>query len=106
MGSINALTTITFYSLTAFSDPGIVPKSHLLLAAPPDGFSVACTRCNVYRAAGTVHCHVCDVCIEHLDHHCPWTGKCIGRKNILYFRLFTASLCVEVLGTSTNQSGK
>jgi hypothetical protein len=37
-----------------------------------------CARCRVLRAAGTHHCYDCDVCVEELDHHCPWTGKCIG----------------------------
>jgi hypothetical protein len=28
-----------------------------------------------------------------LDHHCPWTGKCIGVFNLKYFQLFLAGLC-------------
>lgn len=27
----------------------------------------------------------CRVCIEGYDHHCPWTGKCVGKGNVRYF---------------------
>jgi hypothetical protein len=27
----------------------------------------------------------CRACIDGYDHHCPWTGKCIGRGNVKYF---------------------
>lgn len=27
----------------------------------------------------------CRVCIEEYDHHCPWTGKCVGKGNVRYF---------------------
>lgn len=27
----------------------------------------------------------CHVCVEGYDHHCPWTGKCIGKRNVRYF---------------------
>mmetsp|Transcript_34243 Transcript_34243/g.45150 ORF Transcript_34243/g.45150 Transcript_34243/m.45150 type:complete len:138 (-) Transcript_34243:254-667(-) len=26
----------------------------------------------------TEHCSFCDYCCEELDHHCPWSSKCIG----------------------------
>ncbi len=28
------------------------------------------------------------MCIDGLDHHCIWIGKCIGRKNIALFKVF------------------
>jgi hypothetical protein len=32
-----------------------------------------------------------------LDHHCPWTGKCIGKKNLRYFYLFITTLTIHIL---------
>ena len=36
----------------------------------------------------TEHCSFCDYCCEELDHHCPWSSKCIGRGNMLCFKAF------------------
>ena len=34
----------------------------------------------------------CDVCIEGYDHHCPWTGKCIGKGNYNNFVTFICAV--------------
>ena len=56
-----------------------------------------CRKCNVAQPRGAEHCEFCDVCIEGLDHHCPWMGKCIGKKSVGKFYVFIvvsfASLC-------------
>ena len=31
-----------------------------------------------------------------MDHHCPWLGTCIGRKNYKEFYLFLLSLLIEL----------
>lgn len=36
----------------------------------------------------TEHCDDCDACVEELDHHCPWTGKCIAKGNMVPFQIF------------------
>ena len=41
-----------------------------------------------------VHCEDCDVCVEEYDHHCPWTGKCIGKGNIWAFYMFVATTLI------------
>lgn len=47
-----------------------------------------CYSCNLYRPIRAVHCRFCDVCVCRRDHHCPWTGICIGAGNYrAYFAL-------------------
>lgn len=44
-----------------------------------------CVTCNIeIDVDHTSHCEDCNVCIEDMDHHCPWTGKCIeiGRAHV------------------------
>ncbi|CDW72131.1 dhhc zinc finger domain containing protein [Stylonychia lemnae] len=58
-----------------------------------------CNICKViYRQeTETEHCTTCGFCIEELDHHCPWSSKCIGSGNMLMFKVFlfmTVSLMV------------
>ncbi len=68
--------------MCAFIDPGIKVNS----LRPSKQFDKEkCMRCNILLEPGLIHCETCDVCIEKFDHHCPWTGKCIGKGNYLYF---------------------
>ena len=68
-----------------------------------------CRKCNLLidRNLNIVHCHICNICCEEYDHHCPWMGKCIGKNNnktfgwfllgtFLYF-LYIIILCIIVL---------
>ena len=44
-----------------------------------------CINCQIIQHSGTVHCFICNKCIEGFDHHCFWINKCIGMKNKIYF---------------------
>ncbi|KAL4159390.1 hypothetical protein PRNP1_005150 [Phytophthora ramorum] len=72
---------LTCYALVGCSDPGIVRRIDL----PPDDSFTYCDHCDSYRPEGALHCMDCRVCIEEYDHHCPWTGKCVGKGNVRYF---------------------
>jgi len=37
------------------------------------------------------------VCVEGYDHHCAWTSKCVGRKNLALFNTFLALLVVTLV---------
>ncbi len=50
-----------------------------------------CLSCRVQKRPDYYHCYDCDVCVAGYDHHCPWTGKCIGEGNI---RLFNKFICL------------
>ncbi len=61
-----------------------------------------CVRCKVVRNAWqrTVHCSTCDLCVEEYDHHCMWTGKCIGRGNLSAFYVLTISSFLLIIYTT------
>ena len=44
-----------------------------------------CLNCQIERNHNTVHCFICNKCIEGFDHHCYWLNKCVGAKNMKIF---------------------
>jgi len=55
-----------------------------------------CSICNVYFNPNNKveHCRFCGVCIEKMDHHCVWMGKCVAKNNTFYFYAMIANLVV------------
>eukprot|EP00210_Caulerpa_lentillifera_P004870 g4648.t1 len=60
---------------------GTVPKGVY------DGYRF-CVSCQTVKAPNVHHCSVCNACIEEMDHHCPFIGNCVGRRNLRSFILF------------------
>ncbi|KAL4441862.1 hypothetical protein ABPG77_003778 [Micractinium sp. CCAP 211/92] len=109
--------SISMLAATALKDPGFIPRSPLDddveygMAVPTkdhqiNGYTVTtkyCTTCSHYRPPRCSHCAVCDNCVDKFDHHCPWVGTCIGRRNYRFFLFFvysTVALCCWVFALS------
>jgi len=88
IGGLLAILSISTLLKTAFTDPGIIPRSSARNASevrkyflPPryqdicmDGSTVRikfCQTCKIFRPPRSFHCPICDNCVERFDHHCP-----------------------------------
>ncbi|EGC28481.1 hypothetical protein DICPUDRAFT_44210 [Dictyostelium purpureum] len=99
----------------AFTDPGIIPRG----VYDDDAFSQRqplykkitvkdqileikwCDTCCLYKPPRANHCGICNNCVEHFDHHCPYIGNCIGRRNYQAFLYYLCTLgfkCLFIIG--------
>jgi len=82
---------------TALKNPGIASISKRSKDEDLDylsRFANFCKKCQILKDETTYHCDVCDVCIQGYDHHCPWTGKCIGAGNFKAFYTFITTTLI------------
>lgn len=131
VGAVLFLFVMATLLRTSFSDPGVIPRATSEEAADiekqievPNGSSSPtyrppprtkeivikgqtiklkyCFTCKIFRPPRASHCSLCDNCVERFDHHCPWVGNCVGRRNYRYFYMFIMSLallCVFMFGS-------
>ena len=84
-----SLQMISYFLVFAIN-PGIPKPEHInpnTLKKFESNSKVYCKICHVIKRNWNevYHCKDCNVCVEGYDHHCPWTGKCIGRRNLMFF---------------------
>lgn len=97
---IDIILICLFLFLTALGDPGIIRQSYIPFNdLEADDLSLYCEICDIYLnpRAKVNHCPDCNVCIEHLDHHCIWMSKCIGKKNMKYFICFNVCSSIGIV---------
>jgi len=108
VGMLLYALTLTLLVATATADPGILPRApyvddaESLANASAERFVEVrgvtmplkwCSTCRIWRPPRASHCTECNVCVERFDHHCPWTGQCVGLRNYRYFFGFVLSVC-------------
>ncbi|KAL4657510.1 palmitoyltransferase ZDHHC18-like [Arapaima gigas] len=141
IGAILFFFVVVSLLRTSFSDPGILPRAtpeeaadierqidtsgSSTYRAPPRTKEILinkqvvklkyCFTCKMFRPPRTSHCSLCDNCVERFDHHCPWVGNCVGKRNYRFFYSFIVSLsfltafifgCVITHLTLLSQGGK
>jgi len=102
--SILLLFSLVNLWAAAFTDPGIIPRQPLHETAVLEAGTVIgehgskyCETCNIYRPPRAKHCSHCDNCVECFDHHCPWTGNCVAKRNYSYFFRFLTSMTAYLI---------
>ena len=84
------------YTYTATINPGFPKHDIDSITGEPRKKFYYCNVCKIWAnlEKKTMHCPECNICVEGNDHHCPWTGKCIGRRNHCSFIIFVSSVFV------------
>jgi palmitoyltransferase len=90
-----------FTVFIAFKDPGVLPRNMKTLQqlCNENEAGMVCPSCVTQRKPRTIHCQVCNRCVEKFDHHCPWINNCIGAKNIGFFYLFIICTAVFLIAS-------
>eukprot|EP00475_Leptophrys_vorax_P027867 TRINITY_DN3983_c0_g1_i4.p1 TRINITY_DN3983_c0_g1~~TRINITY_DN3983_c0_g1_i4.p1 ORF type:complete len:387 (+),score=63.17 TRINITY_DN3983_c0_g1_i4:85-1161(+) len=111
IGLLLCCLALFFLFATTCTNPGIIPRKSEPVdfrtngrQRPPrrqdfviNGKLVTlkyCSTCRIYRPPRCSHCGICDNCVEMFDHHCPWLGNCIGKRNYRLFSLFLYSVSI------------
>ena len=95
-GSINFWLAFLSYIYTSTINPGYPKNTIGRSFGIPRNDYYFCDYCRFYmrKTSFGSHCDLCDICIENYDHHCVWTGHCIGKNNKITFLVFVPSIFI------------
>lgn len=88
------------YFILSFSDPGKMVRQYKdLLSIVEIGEEVEnfCPYCLVKKTYRSLHCLICQKCVDDFDHHCFWVGNCIGKNNYTLFFIFLVYILLNTL---------
>lgn len=100
IGVIIYLIEIISYTLCGLINPGTLDKIYYLENYDfQNGFVKnlrICKKCKIIMDLdkNTEHCLDCDICVMGCAHHCPWTSKCVGAKNLYFFYCFISFVVI------------
>ena len=109
IAGVLSLLVLIFLLLCSFRDPGIIRRYHYngFYKFERKGTKVFqlgfvrnykyCGTCSIMRPIRSSHCFDCNNCVERCDHHCPWIGNCVGKRNYIFFYLFIICLTFMLL---------
>ena len=83
-----------FFDRCFLINPGIIQNKKM-----DNENNCYCTICHVYYnpANKISHCSDCNVCVEKIDHHCVWVGKCVAKNNLFSFYAMLVSIGIYYL---------
>ena len=86
------------YLYTSLINPGYPKNNNERKNGYPREEFYLCSVCKFYvkKRTDASHCDDCGICIEGLDHHCPWTSHCIGKNNVVAFYIFIISTLFSI----------
>jgi DHHC palmitoyltransferase len=88
--------------LVSCTDPGILYRHTTPPPPPPTNNGTDPSwywndQALTYRPASAKYDSECAVVVEKFDHTCPWTGTAIGKKNMIWFKLFLSSIVINLI---------
>ena len=113
--------TLVALCCTFFTEPGLLPRRRYTAVenalfghaprppvrqlVPAGGRCIAiefCYECGIFRPPRAAHCTTCNACVLEYDHHCPWVGTCVGKRNYKFFVGFCWAASVRAMHTHTH----
>jgi hypothetical protein len=89
------------YTILSFSNPGIMVnkcfKNILDIVEKGEEVENFCPYCLVKTTFRSLHCLICQKCVDDFDHHCFWVGNCIGKNNYTLFFVFLVYILFNTL---------